>query len=290
MKILFLAAAAFLLLSISAFAQGDPDLGVPDSLIVDSVSVPSGTTNIIVRCYITCDDSIGSYNVPISWFPRESNVYPRTHSQYYYPLYDTWQFFFDTTLVTDGLLRQIGIYDIGFDTTGSPPPVPVVPSNNQRVHVWTMHFVNLNGAYDGIVTIDTVHDTRNGSLWFGDVEGLHGWAPKFKKGKIMIGYVVSADDITHPIEYALNQNYPNPFNPSTQIEFAIAKSGFVTLEIYDILGRDIKELLNSNLDVGQYSIIWDGTNNASQDVPSGAYFYKLIANDFVQTKKMLLVK
>ncbi len=88
-----------------------------------------------------------------------------------------------------------------------------------------------------------------------------------------------------PAKYSLSQNYPNPFNPATNIKFEIIKSGFVSLKIYDAYGREVESLLNNFQLAGTYNISWD----ASQ-LPNGVYFYKLQTNDFVETKKMILVK
>ncbi|MBL8006913.1 MAG: T9SS type A sorting domain-containing protein, partial [Ignavibacteria bacterium] len=88
-----------------------------------------------------------------------------------------------------------------------------------------------------------------------------------------------------PSGYSLNQNYPNPFNPVTNLEFGIPDLGFVTLKIYDILGKEIKTLINENLNPGKYEIVFNGSG-----LPSGVYFYKLTAGDFTDTKRMMLIK
>jgi hypothetical protein len=88
-----------------------------------------------------------------------------------------------------------------------------------------------------------------------------------------------------PADYKLFQNYPNPFNPSTKISLKIIKSGLVTLKIYDICGREITTILNERKSPGLYEVSFDGS-----DLPSGIYFYKLIINNFTDTKKMILVK
>ena len=74
---------------------------------------------------------------------------------------------------------------------------------------------------------------------------------------------------------SLDQNYPNPFNGSTVINYSIANSGNVKLAIYDILGREVITLLNSNQNAGSYSVTWLGLNSQGVDVVSGIYFYKL---------------
>ncbi|MEZ4823233.1 MAG: T9SS type A sorting domain-containing protein [Ignavibacteria bacterium] len=88
-----------------------------------------------------------------------------------------------------------------------------------------------------------------------------------------------------PDKYSLSQNYPNPFNPTTNVEFGIAELGFVTLKIYDGLGREVQTLVNGNLSPGNYKVDFDGSNFAS-----GIYYYKLEAGNFVETKRMMLLK
>jgi hypothetical protein len=88
-----------------------------------------------------------------------------------------------------------------------------------------------------------------------------------------------------PNEFKLEQNYPNPFNPVTNIKFQIPKYGSVILKIYDALGREIKSLVNEELNPGTYEVNWEAS-----DYPSGIYFYKLFTTDFSETKKMVLLK
>ncbi|MGB7063137.1 MAG: SBBP repeat-containing protein [Candidatus Zixiibacteriota bacterium] len=93
-----------------------------------------------------------------------------------------------------------------------------------------------------------------------------------------------------PSRIFLSQNYPNPFNPTTKIEFTLAKSGFVTLQIYDTLGRKVRTLVSEEVSSGYKSVVWDGKNEDGRDVASGVYFYQLKVGDFSEPKKMLLLK
>jgi hypothetical protein len=97
-------------------------------------------------------------------------------------------------------------------------------------------------------------------------------------------------DRERPSEFVLSQNYPNPFNPSTKIEFTLPKSGFVSLDIYDVLGRKVRTLVSEELSSGYKSVIWDGKNEDGEDVASGVYFFQLKVGDFSEPKKMLLLK
>jgi hypothetical protein len=88
-----------------------------------------------------------------------------------------------------------------------------------------------------------------------------------------------------PTVYNLSQNYPNPFNPTTKIEYAIPKQGFVSIKIYDLLGREISSLVNEVKQAGYYFVDFNGSNLAS-----GVYFYKMESNGFTDTKKFILMK
>jgi len=88
-----------------------------------------------------------------------------------------------------------------------------------------------------------------------------------------------------PTEYVLYQNYPNPFNPRTNIGFRIADRGFVSIKVYDVLGKEIATLVNEEKPAGNYEVEFDATN-----LTSGIYFYQLKAGNLIETKKMLLLK
>lgn len=93
-----------------------------------------------------------------------------------------------------------------------------------------------------------------------------------------------------PVEYSLSQNYPNPFNPETTIEYSLPKPSFVVLKIFDILGHEVKTLVNEFQEQGPKSVTWDGKNNHDQLVPSGVYLYKIVTDGFTQSFKSILLK
>jgi len=94
-----------------------------------------------------------------------------------------------------------------------------------------------------------------------------------------------AVDVTTPLEFTLEQNYPNPFNPSTSIKYSIPENGFVTLDVYNLLGEKVASLVNSVQEAGRYEINFDASNLAS-----GIYIYSLKSGSFNSVKKMLLMK
>ncbi|MBK9097974.1 MAG: T9SS type A sorting domain-containing protein [bacterium] len=93
-----------------------------------------------------------------------------------------------------------------------------------------------------------------------------------------------------PLDYILYQNYPNPFNPTTSVKFEVPVDSKVLIKIYDILGREIKTLFNDEVQRGQYTMEWNGLDESGNQMSSGTYIYRMIANEFVQSKKMLLLK
>ena len=93
-----------------------------------------------------------------------------------------------------------------------------------------------------------------------------------------------------PSDYALDPNYPNPFNPVTTIGFSLPQAGEVSLDIFNLLGQQVRTLIDRRLSSGRYRLSWDGTDDNSETVTSGVYFYRLKTDDNAETRKMLLLK
>jgi hypothetical protein len=107
------------------------------------------------------------------------------------------------------------------------------------------------------------------------------------------GYVPPAHRVASsniPNGFALQQNYPNPFNPETEICFSLPEMMEVSLIVYNILGQEVRTLLNGEMDAGSHKIHWNGRDNAGISVASGVYFYRLKTESFNQTMKMVLMK
>lgn len=115
------------------------------------------------------------------------------------------------------------------------------------------------------------------SLWYADSYG------KCKPDITSIDNKHSGDIL--PRTFTLEQNYPNPFNPTSKIRFAIPKESFVTIKVYDLIGREINTLVDEMLKSGQYEVLFDGTG-----LSSGIYFYTIRTPDFTTSKKMILMK
>ncbi|MBI5020827.1 MAG: T9SS type A sorting domain-containing protein [Ignavibacteriales bacterium] len=88
-----------------------------------------------------------------------------------------------------------------------------------------------------------------------------------------------------PAKYSLEQNYPNPFNPSTTVQFSIVNTQLTVLKVYDVLGKEVVTLINEVKPPGAYTVRWDAVG-----YPSGVYYYRLQAGNFIETKKLILMK
>ena len=135
-------------------------------------------------------------------------------------------------------------------------------------------------------------------LQFADIAGNNtNWtiSPAFTVGKMPTITDVKDSEVENTIKeysYKLNRNYPNPFNPSTIISYSLAKRGNVKLKIYDVLGREVATLVNKNQSAGNYEVQFDASASSAtaRNLTSGIYFYRLQSGNFVESKKMVLVK
>jgi len=142
---------------------------------------------------------------------------------------------------------------------------------------------------DSTITDTTLLYTSliNGEYWWRVKAGnLSDWG-EFSEVRTFVVDIPSSveEDNQLPTVFSLEQNYPNPFNPNTKIKYSIPDLSFVTLKVYDVLGSEVATLVNEEKPIGTYKIIWNAEN-----LPSGIYFYQLSAGEFINTKKMLLLK
>jgi hypothetical protein len=124
---------------------------------------------------------------------------------------------------------------------------------------------------------------RNGSGFDGGVLYAANNNLLYDGSALLLGISQNGNNI--PEKFVLEQNYPNPFNPSTSIKFSVPQNGFITLKVYDIMGREVASLINNEMTAGNYTADFNASG-----LGSGVYFYKLTSNGFTDTKKMILVK
>tara|TARA_B000000441_G_C21540864_1_gene231561 strand:- start:47 stop:367 length:321 start_codon:yes stop_codon:yes gene_type:complete len=98
------------------------------------------------------------------------------------------------------------------------------------------------------------------------------------------------EDVNLPTKVKLNQNYPNPFNPITKISYEMPSDGFVKVSILDMMGREVKTLVESSQVSGMRSVTWNATDNNDQPVSAGVYLYKIQIREITKTRKMVFLK
>jgi hypothetical protein len=136
-------------------------------------------------------------------------------------------------------------------------------------------------------TVKVFGPLMSGKTYYWRVRGgnMSEWGPFSLVRSFSVIITGAGEETQTPDRFTLSQNYPNPFNPSTQINFAIPEASEVRLGIYDLLGQEVRTLVQEQLQPGTYEISFDGTG-----LPSGAYFYRLQANGFVATRRLVLLK
>lgn len=215
---------------------------------------------------------------------------------------------------TDGDAKTLKIWDIHdiqnpvfVAEVGGTAPVGTTLSYVNKV------FVKGNLAYvtwyaDGLKVIDITeptepklvgyYDTVEGGPIALSLFGAWGAYPYYSSGKVIVsdtqtglyvlrytGPMTSVPPLAAPIFFALHQNYPNPFNPQTVIRYQLPFPSRVSLKVYNVLGREVAALVDGEMNPGEHHVSWDAAR-----YPGGIYFYRLSANNFVETKKLVLVK
>ena len=145
------------------------------------------------------------------------------------------------------------------------------------------------GGNDNLVIVLNSECSSDTSIGIG--ANIHSGGTLWWEDSFLLNIValdISEDNI--PTAYSLKSAYPNPFNPVTKIEYGLPIKEFVSINIYDLMGRKIKRLVNTIMDPGYRTITWNATNDLGQSVSAGMYIYTIHAGDFRQTKKVVLLK
>jgi len=149
-----------------------------------------------------------------------------------------------------------------------------IPYQNLVETVEVLGQTVINGQWT-VFSTDNIDTTMSSDVW--DI-------------MIDISNTLAINENMIPDTYVLHQNYPNPFNPITMLRYDLPKDALVNITIYDMLGREVRTLVNTTQDAGFKSVIWNATNNQGMSVSSGVYIYSIEAGEFTQTKKMVLLK
>ena len=172
-------------------------------------------------------------------------------------------------LRSSGLVNSIAFSDINNDGNVELVSLSTKTGNETILNIWTFPGIQFN--QENFPWPQYGHDRYH--------TNQYGFIPPDEP----VG--IQPISTTVPDKFSLHQNYPNPFNPVTNLEFWISKSGFVSLKVYNALGKELVTLVNDNLSPGTYKVVFDGS-----EYSSGVYFYKLQTEDFQESKRMILLK
>jgi hypothetical protein len=152
-----------------------------------------------------------------------------------------------------------------------------------------LHFILEHGV-DQVEINPIVMESPNHSLTYYYNDYTDGGAEvRSVQPDVEAGPVVYSRDAV-PGRFALHQNSPNPFNPTTSVKYDMASAGDVNIAVFNVLGQEVKELVNGYSEAGSHEVIWDGKNTYGEQVASGIYFYRIETEQFNETKKMILLK
>lgn len=154
---------------------------------------------------------------------------------------------------------------------------------------------NITVQLDDINAFHTVVNTlKGGTTYYWRVQSKDSkgeYSAHSNVGRFSTATVTAVEnELVIPTKFTVEQNYPNPFNPTTIIRFALPEASFVTLKIYNMLGQEVKTLVNGQKDAGTFNVQWRGDNDFGRKVSSGTYIYRVIAGPHIVTKKMILLK
>jgi len=160
----------------------------------------------------------------------------------------------------------------------------VLVNEDSLIGVKAYTFATLGETLDSVFVIDMILDT--------ETDYNQGIQVRFhdQEGKEILAGTALLRIIPVPARYALGQNYPNPFNPTTTIRFELPEDAHTRITIYDLLGREIVLLENRPFNAGYHQVVWQGRDTYGNAVPSGMYFYRMEANGFSSTRKMVFLK
>lgn len=289
---LFLAMVALLLavpfVTGSAIVCGT-DAGQPDTVRIGPVVVPVVTPGQIfdVPVYLFADEAISALSLGLKW-SSPANV--RYHSAVLNPAWQTGDYTFSTQIDrSDTTIGLVGLGAYTFD------PVFPIPASNDAQLLFTVKFQTKTGAVPTLISIDSSFFPPAGPWLLSPAEGGtgDGICPEFVNAPDGVDIRLPVQEFDGPVlpkTYSIDQNNPNPFNPTTSINFALPTAAKTRIDVFNILGQKVKTLVDEYLTAGNKRVEWDGTDDRGNAVASGIYLYKMTANDFTETKKMMLMK
>lgn len=271
--LLILAAAS------SAVAQS-ADPGVIDTVRVDTASFSPITGKAVLNVTLVNDELLSGLQIPLQ-FANDLVIL------------DSVVFGARTLGFTgDDILRA----DTNLGGTSNTVTLVVVPLQTGTIAIGSdviaSLYISRNGgsSADTALVTDTIVQPAGGLLLADTASATYGFRPQFEAGVVRAGTAVGDDPTLLPMAYDLSQNYPNPFNPSTAFRVSLPVASHVTLDVFNLLGQRVTRLYDAPAPAGYLDIVWDGRDDHGRQVGSGVYFYRVLAGDFRQVRKMVLLK
>ncbi|MBK7092287.1 MAG: T9SS type A sorting domain-containing protein [bacterium] len=288
-KLFMALVAVFLTLPLFAAFGQEPcgtDPGARDTVRVGPVVVPVVTPGdtFAVPIYMYSDSPVLGMSLGIKW--------SGTNIRYY-------KMAFNPDFVTLGFQRQIYRTDTTLSIIGpgvvSFDPSSPFPANtgNVAVKIWDIWFQVKAGATADVISLDSAKFGPAGRFLISDETGANDICPEFVNSPTNADVRLPVQEFDGPVlpeAFSISQNNPNPFNPTTSIDFALPTAAKTKIEVFNILGQKVKTLVDEYLTAGNKRVDWDGTDDRGSAVASGIYLYRMTANDFTETKKMMLMK
>lgn len=282
-KLFMALVAVFLTLPfITAYGECGEDPGVRDTVRIGNAIIPVVTPGqlISIPVYIYSDEDLAAMTLGFQWSSPHIRYASVLLSQ------ELQDLGFTTLLHRPDTTQQIiGVGVIHFEAG-------VIPASNEARLMFTVRFMTKTGAVPTEITIDSTFFGAVGPFELAKAGGIGELCPEFSH--------MAAVDIRLPVQefdgpvlpetYSISQNNPNPFNPTTSIDFALPTAAKTKIEVFNILGQKVKTLVDEYLTAGNKRVEWDGTDENGSTVASGIYLYRMTANDYTETKKMMLMK
>ena len=252
------------------------DVGFVDTVRISGYDFENG--NVIVPVHLAFDEAIKRVSVPL---------------KYTSAVYECVGFDFESTLLEnkDGLVPTIDtVNNIVVIKANTIFSAPIVPDDFIGTVLARMIFRAAQGVLpqDSAITFDTLFVAPDIGFLLQDT-ALQVILPEFVAGRLDIQTGIDEEGLL-PTAFELEQNFPNPFNPQTTIAFSVPEASRVRLVIFNLLGQKIITLVDDILPPGRRDVVWYGRDQSGRDVSSGIYFYHLSADDYSETRKMVLMK
>ncbi len=284
---LFLAMVA-LLLAVPFVAGSATVCGVDanarDTVRIGNAIVPVVTPGQLIEIpvYIYADEDISGFSIGFKWTGTNIRYASATLDQ------EIVDFGFSPFISRKDTVNNIIGLGVANLTAGS------LPASNTARLIYTVRFMTKNGATADQITIDSVFFPPAGPWLLTPSEGGtgDGICPEYRHSAL-IDIRLPVQEFDGPVlpkTYSIDQNNPNPFNPTTSINFALPTAAKTRIDVFNILGQKVRTLVDEYLTAGNKRVEWDGTDDRGNAVASGIYLYRMTANDFTETKKMMLMK